>query len=181
MRISVDELKELPQRRLGIQFKEELPVEGAVKPVVGELSLGFSAPGVRLSGNVKTLLKLNCQTCLRPFFHALSVDLDELFVPARSEREDFEMGAPREKELLRDDFYEELSEDGFVDISDVVYQAVTLACPVFSRCGDECPGPPKAGSSGSDGVSGSGSETASADKPIDPRWKNLKTLFPKQE
>lgn len=34
MRISVDELKELPQRRLGIQFKEDLPVEGAVKPVV---------------------------------------------------------------------------------------------------------------------------------------------------
>ena len=181
MRISVDELKELPQRRLGIQFKEELAIDEAVKPVVGELTLGYAAPGVKLFGNVKTLLKLNCQTCLRPFFHALSVDIDELFVPHRSQREDFEMGAPREKELLKDDFYEELTEDGFIDISDVVYQAVTLASPVFSRCGDECSGPPKPEGARGSSVSGSDSEECQDQKPIDPRWKNLKTLFPNQE
>jgi len=181
MKISVDDLKETPQHRELIAFNENLPIEEAVKPAVGELVLAMAAGGVKLTGNVKSLLKLNCQTCLRPYFHVLNVDIDEYFVPHRDALAEFEMGAPRDKELLRDDFYDEIPQDGFIDISDIVYQAVTLASPVFSRCGDECPGPPIAeGSRGSD-VSGSGSGRAAAEKPIDPRWKNLKTLFPNQE
>jgi uncharacterized metal-binding protein YceD (DUF177 family) len=181
IRISVDDLKESPQRRELIQFNEVLPITDAVKPVVGELVLAMAAGGVKLTGNVKSLLKLQCQTCLRPYFHALNVDIDEYFVPHRDALGDFEMGAPRDKELLKDDFYDEVPADGFIDISDVVYQAVTLASPVFSRCGDECPGPPKSEGTRGGSVSGSDPEQTASEKPIDPRWKNLKTLFPNQE
>ena len=180
-RISVDDLKETPQRRENIAFNEVLPIDEAVKPVVGDLVLSLAAGGVKLTGNVKSLLKLQCQTCLRPYFYALSIDLDEYFVPRLGAMAEFEMGAPRDKELLKDDFYDSIPEDGFIDISDVVYQAVTLASPVFSRCGDECPGPPKPEGARGSSVSGSDSEESQDQKPIDPRWKNLKTLFPNQE
>jgi uncharacterized metal-binding protein YceD (DUF177 family) len=94
---------------------------------------------------------------------------------------EFEMGASRDRELLRDDFYEELPADGNVDISDVVYQAVTLASPVFSRCGEECPGPPKPETSGTGGLSSGKIAAGDNERPIDPRWKNLKSLFPNEE
>lgn len=181
MQISIDELGPLGEQRVDLDYKQELAVAGAVKPVVGELTLNRVGAGVKLVGNVKTLLKLHCETCLRPYFQALSVDIDELFVPYRDMASEYEMGAPKEQELLKNDFYEMLGADGLIDIDDVVYQAVTLASPVFSRCGDECPGPPKPEGARGSSVSGSDSEGGQDQKPIDPRWKNLKTLFPNQE
>jgi len=181
MKINVDDLQVLPSHRLALEFNEELEVAHAVKPVVGELVLTFGATGMRLVGNVKTLLKLTCQACLRPYFQPLSVDMEELFVPTGSMEAQFEMGAPRDRELLRDDFYEELPADGNVDISDVVYQAVTLASPVFNRCGGECPGPPMPEDSGTGGLSTGTTAAGKGERPIDPRWKNLKSLFPNEE
>lgn len=181
MKFLAQDLDQYPQQRFTFDFKEELPIAEAAKPVVGELTLSRAAYGIKLAGNVKTLLKLSCQSCLRPYFQALSVDIDELFVPYRDVKADFEMGASREKELLKNDFYDEISEDGIIDISDVVYQSITLASPVFCRCGAECPGPPRSQDPGSGSVSGQGAGQDPAEKPIDPRWKNLKTLFPKQE
>ncbi len=77
-----------------------------------------------------------------------------------------------------------------LDISDVVYQAVTLATPTYCHCGEECPGVPEkeARTGAGSGVS-SGAVAPSSDadlerldeNSIDPRWKNLKTLFPKSK
>ncbi|MBX9937838.1 MAG: DUF177 domain-containing protein [Candidatus Obscuribacterales bacterium] len=181
MKISIDELGQLGERRFTIDFSETLPVDDAVKPVVGTLTVSRTGAGVKIAGNVKTLLKLTCETCWRQYFQALSVDLDELLVPYRDLVEEFEMGAPREKELLKNDFYEEIGRDGIIDISDVVYQAVTLASPVFCRCGSDCSGPPKPGNPDSAAVSEDGAAGSKDERPIDPRWKNLKTLFPKQD
>lgn len=181
MQISIDELGPLGEQRVDLDYKQELAVAGAVKPVVGELTLNRVGAGVKLVGNVKTLLKLHCETCLRPYFQALSVDIDELFVPYRDMASEYEMGAPKEQELLKNDFYEMLGADGLIDIDDVVYQAVTLASPVFCHCGSECPGPPKAENPSSGSVLAEGSDSSLSEKPIDPRWKNLKTLFPKED
>jgi uncharacterized protein len=181
MKINVDDLQALPSHKLAVEFNEELDVSNAVKPVVGELLLTFGASGMKLVGNVKTLLKLTCQACLRPYFQALSVDMEELFVPTGSMEAAFDLGYPRDRELLRDDFYEELPADGIVDISDVVYQAVTLASPVFCRCGEECPGPPKPEASSTGGISDGIDASGNNQRPIDPRWKNLKSLFPNED
>ncbi|MGH9549064.1 MAG: YceD family protein [Terriglobales bacterium] len=185
LKISIDELRALPQTRLNLSFNENLAGLEAVKPVLGELSLSYSVTGIRLTGRVKTLLKLHCDRCLRPYFQALTVDLEERFVPAglMAEERDTEV-----RELLKDDFVEPLPDDGMLDISDVVYQAVTLATPTYCLCGTECPGPPVGGDdeesaaavgTGSAGVGSSQMKKGS--QPIDPRWKNLKTLFPNED
>ena len=184
MKISYDELKTLPYGRLEFSFNENLAGLDAVKPVVGELTAGLSAAGMRLNGTVKTLLKLSCHRCLKPYFQALSVEIDERFVNL-VEYADYAGAETKERELKSDDFFEYLPEDGLLDISDVVYQAVTLATPTYCFCGDECPGLP-----GEEARPGAGSEVASGavaaqtdkkldENSIDPRWKNLKTLFPK--
>ncbi|MDZ4834432.1 MAG: YceD family protein [Candidatus Melainabacteria bacterium] len=176
MQINVDELNEMPLRRIRLDFNEMLDVDDVVKPVVGELFLQASGAGVVVTGTVQTLLKLNCHSCLRPFFSSLSVDIDEQLASGTNQT-----AHPRDRELNKDDFFEFVPDSGILDISDIVYQAVTLASPVFCRCGADCPGPPKpekALAAEGSAVSMSDSED---DSPIDPRWENLKTLFSKQE
>jgi len=172
MKISIDELRSAPQQRMSVSFKQDVKGLDTVKPVIGDLQLLADSSGARVAGQVQTLLKLNCDRCLRPYFQQLSVPIDERFI----ENIDTE-GVPRDRELLRGDFVEPLPRNGMLDISDIVNQAVTLATPTFCLCGDECPGPPVTNRAGDEGsTEGGGSRTA-----VDPRWKNLKTLFPKDE
>jgi uncharacterized metal-binding protein YceD (DUF177 family) len=180
LKISTDDLRALPQQRLMLQFHEKLDGISAVKPVLGELSLTYSASSIRLVGRVKTLLKLECDTCLRPYFQALTVDIEEKFVSDSFLMDDRET---KERELQRGDFVEPIPDNGVLDITDVVYQAVTLATPAYCNCGDECPGPPQAASPPREGaeVEAGATGARAVDQPIDPRWKNLKTLFPNED
>jgi uncharacterized metal-binding protein YceD (DUF177 family) len=182
MKISIDELKSLTGQRLTFGFKEVLAGTAAVKPVIGELTVNANLSGVNLTGRVQTLLKLECDRCLRPFFHSLVLELDENLVFSHL----FE-GETKERELQRNDFVERLPESGILDIDDIVYQAVTLATPTYCFCGTECPGPPNSGevgdsaTGGASASSGKSIENGQSSRPIDPRWENLKTLFPKQD
>ncbi|MDR3614418.1 MAG: DUF177 domain-containing protein [Candidatus Obscuribacterales bacterium] len=182
MKITVDEIRAMPAHRLNLEFKETLGDTACVKPVVGEVSISLGAIGVTLTGRVVSLLKLHCDRCLRPYFQSLTVELDERLVS----KEYFE-GESREKELQRDDFVELMPDDGVLDINDIVYQAVTLATPSYCFCGTECPGPPKvheSGNSHGNGATDDGGKPTGPTgnkKPIDPRWQNLKTLFPNQD
>lgn len=176
MKIHIDKLKTLPHERLELEFKETLPDLQSTKPVLGKLTASMNASGVTLSGSVKTLLKLECHRCLSPYFESLNVDIDERFV--------YQSMVVKEGELLRDDFVEEIPPDGILDIGDIVYQAVTLAMPTSFFCGSHCPGPPtsKIVSGGELDVDRAILQQERAQGDLkDPRWKNLKTLFPKEE
>ncbi len=180
MKISLDELRALPQQRFSVSFKENLDGLDAVKPVIGDIFVSAGSTGMRLYGKVQTLLKLECDRCLRPYFQALSVDIDELFVI--QDLEELSLRASQhERELNRGDFFEALPPDGVLDISDVVYQAVTLATPTSCSCGSECPGPPKPDVREEDAALTRSKKGGEAPKQIDPRWKNLKSLFPNED
>lgn len=177
LKINIDDVRLSPQQRLSLTFKENLEGLDAVKPVLGEFTVSASATGIKLNGVVQTLLKLTCHGCLQPYFLSLNIPIDEQFRVWTPQLEEVK----RERELTAEDFVEYLSVDGTLDIADVVYQAVTLATPVTCSCGDDCPGPAfpsdeeKSGSLAGDKDGGKGADR------IDPRWKNLKSLFPKDE
>jgi uncharacterized metal-binding protein YceD (DUF177 family) len=182
VKVSLDDLRSLPQQRLRLDFKESLPQSQAIKPVSGELSILAGAAGAKLEGRIHTLLKLVCHSCLNPFFQALSLDLDERFIYedylSESERD------LRERELLKGDFVEAVPYSGVIDVSDVVYQAVTLATPTYCSCGPNCPGPPKAKGDLEEALHAGERDMhvkAADAKLADPRWKNLKTLFSKDD
>lgn len=177
MKIHLDEVNSMPLRKLKMSFNEELDIEGIAKPVLGELLISSSVGGVTVTGRLKTLLKLNCHVCLRPYFQTLNIEVDEQFAASPSE-----IGSlPKDRELTKKDFYEQLPADGILDITDIVYQAVTLASPVFCRCGSECPGPPRSEKASLAGNSADPGEPGAAEDRIDPRWENLKTLFSKDD
>jgi uncharacterized protein len=182
LKISLDELRALPQQRLDIDFKESLEGTQAVKPAVGDLVITAKSTGMRLTGKVQTLLKLHCDRCLRPYFQSLSVDIDERFVIEGLNEFDFVKSNTKDRELSKSsDFFETLPPDNMLDITDVVYQAVTLATPTACLCGDQCPGPPTPAKSGKKATLNQGKETRKGDQEIDPRWKNLKSLFANED
>lgn len=70
---------------------------------------------------------------------------------------------------------------GEIDVSDVVFQAVSLAIPAYCSCGGECPGPPVYNATNDAGNKNVQTPAALEfdDEKIDPRWHNLKTILPK--
>ena len=184
MKISLEELRALPQQRTRIAFQEELPVKEAIKPVTGDLTVSVNASGARVTGTVQGLLKLMCHSCLRPFFQALNFEIDEPFVYEQYlSGEDKELKEKEPRELNSGDFVESISYNGKLDISDILYQAVTLATPLYCSCGADCPGPPAY--QGVNDPNNPSHQEVKAEKQkgdfVDPRWKNLKTLFPNEE
>lgn len=177
LKINIDDLRALPQQRLNFSFKESVGELDAVKPVSGEFTVSAGATGIKLTGQVQTLLKLTCHRCLQPYFLSLNIPIDEHFQVWTPKSEDLR----RERELTAGDFIEHLPEDGTLDIVDVVYQAVTLATPVTCLCGDDCPGPAFPSNQEKSGSLAGDKEGSNRADRIDPRWKNLKTLFPKDE
>lgn len=184
LKISLEELRALPQQRTRIAFQEELPVKEAIKPVTGDLTVSVNASGARVTGTVQGLLKLMCHSCLRPFFQALNFEIDEPFVYEQYlSGEDKELKEKEPRELNSGDFVESISYNGKLDISDILYQAVTLATPLYCSCGADCPGPPAY--EGANDPNNASRQEVKAEKQkgdfVDPRWKNLKTLFPNEE
>lgn len=160
-----------------MSFKETIEGLGAVKPILGDLSVYAGATGMKLTGTVQTLLKLTCDRCLSPYFQSITVPIDETFLERVAEEKSFS----REKELTAKDFVDYLSEDGVLDITDIVYQAVTLATPVSCLCGEQCPGPTFPQDGASEDRLAIDKNAEEAEERIDPRWKNLKGLFAKDE
>jgi uncharacterized metal-binding protein YceD (DUF177 family) len=181
VKISLDELRSLPSGRLDIDFKESFDNVEAIKPVVGNLTITASSTGVRVAGSVQTLLKLNCHRCLNPYFLSLNVPIEEKFIIESYQGFSSRNSQKEPRELSAGDFVETLPADGALDISDVVYQAITLATPTICRCGESCPGPELTHQDSISQPLADDKKGSSCEKPIDPRWRNLKTLFPKDD
>ncbi len=155
--------------------------------MLGDLTISVSAAGARLTGKIQTLLKLICHSCLRLFFQPLAFEVDESFVYEDYLNEGIK--ETRDRELLKQDFVESVPYSGSIDISDVVYQAVTLAIPSYCSCGPDCPGLAISQAVNADyltanekAIAPGGKSTGErkSTKAIDPRWQNLKKLLPNE-
>ncbi len=178
MKLNIDEIASLRQKRLNFDFDETLEIPelaGPKKNVSGSITVSINAGGVKMTGELEALLELSCDVCLGSFTLPLEIDIDEQFVYSRSgdthESEETQTYT-KEKELNPEDFYEVLPDDKTLDVTDIVYQAVVLSLPAFAHCGEACRGIPL--------------KTRNQDEPeksakIDPRWESLKTLFQNKE
>jgi len=180
LKISLRELRAAPGQKIRLQFNESMADTQMVKPTTGEISLSSITAAIRLQGQVQTIVKLQCHTCLNYFFQALDLEINEEFV-----YEDYLNGKAlnaRDRELQSADFFETVPYDGEIDVSDIVFQAVNLAIPTYCSCGKQCPGPPvyniKAVEDSESGQASAGIEPGSQEW-TDPRWHNLKTILPK--
>lgn len=130
-----------------------------------ELNLQATRAGdeVRLVGNLKATVEIDCDRCLKPSTMPVDQSFDLLYLPPAKTSE--------EKELGDDDLSIAFYQDEVIDIDDLVREQVELALPMARLCGEGCRGLcPECGANLNE------SECHCSDEQVDPRWGALKEL-----
>ncbi len=136
------------------------------QPIEGTVKFTKLNQGLLITGNMETVIEVNCGRCLDPFDVAIEIEVEEEFRPTL----DIQTGAhlPVGDE---DDDATLIDDKNCIDLSEVVRQQLLLALPNHPLCRDDCKGLcPTCGQNFNEGTCNCQDDT------IDPRWEALKTL-----
>ena len=120
-----------------IRFKVEDVIDGIISngPLSADLTARSLGEFIEISGNVKGIVKLECDLCLKEFDYQLDFDIDEMFAK-RALLDDY----GQETELKDGQFVTDLNGEDKIDIYDLLYQSVILELPNKKVCGINCNG-----------------------------------------
>ena len=133
--ISIEELENTPSKTLEFHFDEKIKELDCVTPIKSDLEVKSLGEFIEISGNVKGVLKLECDLCLKEFEYELDFDIDEMFAK-NALLEDY----GQELELKEGQFVTDLQGTDEIDIYDLLYQSVILNLPNKKVCGINCNG-----------------------------------------
>lgn len=133
--ISIEELENTPSKTLEFHFDEKIKELDCVTPIKSGLEVKSLGEFIEISGNVKGVLKLECDLCLKEFEYELDFDIDEMFAK-NALLEDY----GQELELKEGQFVTDLQGADEIDIYDLLYQSVILNLPNKKVCGINCNG-----------------------------------------
>ena len=133
--ISVEELENTPSKTLEFHFDEKIKELDCVTPIKSDLEIKSLGEFIEISGNIKGVLKLECDLCLKEFEYELDFDIDEMFAK-NALLEDY----GQELELKEGQFVTDLEGADEIDIYDLLYQSVILNLPNKKVCGINCNG-----------------------------------------
>lgn len=134
-KISIDELENSPSKTLDFHFEDYIKGVDCVTPVTSDLEIKSLGEFIEVTGNVKGIIKLECDLCLKEFEYKLDFSLDEMFAK-NALLEDY----GQEFELKDGQFVTDLEGADELDIYDLLYQSVILNLPNKKVCGINCNG-----------------------------------------
>ena len=135
MKINLDELLNLPDNKITLNFDEKISGLDNDKAVNGVITAYVTSYGVKVEGHVETEMIFECDRCLKKYPYHVFIDIDEKFV-----KDNFTSTANKELELTEADFTEELNDKNEIDITDLIYQSIILNMPSQQLCDIKCPG-----------------------------------------
>jgi uncharacterized protein len=122
-------------------------------PVHVDATLERIPEGIVVRGEVDVVWAAECSRCLRPLRGTLEVGIDELFEPSPVDGETY------------------LLDHDYIDLDQVVRDAVVLELPQAPHCRDDCPGLcPTCGADRNE------VECGCVEDHDDPRWAALRSL-----
>ncbi len=135
MKINITDIENTENKSIDIDFSEiyeefnkDIPVKANLKAeIIGNL--------VKITGRIKATLVLTCDMCLKEFKKDFDIKVEEFFTKY-SLNESYE----NEFELKQDGFIEDLNGSDEIDITDFVYQSITLDIPNKLVCDINCIG-----------------------------------------
>lgn len=131
--ISIQELENTESKQVKVQFNEFIDGLDLAQPLRADLTVKSLGDFVEVSGNVKGIVKLVCDFCLKEFEYNFDFEIDEMF--AKSSLLD---SYGQELELKGDQFVTDLCGEDEIDICDLLYQSVILNIPNQKVCGINC-------------------------------------------
>ena len=133
--ISIDDIENSKDKC--IRFKLEEQIEGieSVGPICADLVAISLGEFIEIQGNVKGIVKLECDLCLKEFEYELDFDIDEMYAK-HALLDDY----GQETELKDGQFVTDLDGEDEIDVYDLLYQSVILNLPNKKVCGINCNG-----------------------------------------
>ena len=133
--VKIEDIENSSNKTISVDFEQIIDGLDCVKPVVAHLTLQSLGEFIEVKGNVKGILKLECDRCLEKFDYNFDFDIDEMFAK-NALLEDY----GQEFELKDGQFVTDLNGEDFIDIYDLLYQSVILNLPNQKVCGINCKG-----------------------------------------
>ena len=133
--VTIDEIENSNDKTVYYDFNQKIDGINSVGPISAELTIKSLGEFIEISGNVKGILKLECDLCLKEFEYNLDFNIDEIF--AKNALLD-EYG--QETEIKDGQFITDLNGEDKIDIYDLLYQSVILNLPNKKVCGINCNG-----------------------------------------
>ena len=133
--VTIDEIENSNDKTVYYDFNQNIDGINSVGPISAELTIKSLGEFIEISGNVKGILKLECDLCLKEFEYNLDFNIDEIF--AKHALLD-EYG--QETEIKDGQFITDLNGEDKIDIYDLLYQSVILNLPNKKVCGINCNG-----------------------------------------
>ena len=131
--ISIQELENTKDKSMRIKFNDYIEGLELVEPLQADLEVNSLGEFIEIRGNVKGIVKLVCDFCLKEFEYKLNFDIDETF--AKNALSD---SYGEEIELKNGQFVTDLFGSDEIDICDLLYQSVILNIPNQKVCGINC-------------------------------------------
>ncbi|HEY9122531.1 MAG TPA: DUF177 domain-containing protein [Brevefilum sp.] len=113
-------------RDLDFNIKEiELESDLQLSNVLGKVRINRTPQGLLLDAEFKAKVVGQCVRCLEDFQQQLTTEFQELFAYRSRHTKDAEFFVP---------------EDGYIDLSPLIYENMLLALPIKSICKPDCKG-----------------------------------------
>lgn len=134
-KISIEELENSSSKTLEFHFEDKIEGLNCVTPISSDLEIKSLGEFIEVTGNVKGIVKLECDLCLKEFDYEFDFLIDEMFAKDKL-LEDY----VQEFELKDGQFVTDLDGADEIDIYDLLYQSVILNLPNKKVCGINCNG-----------------------------------------
>ena len=134
--ISIEDLEAAKNKTLHCEFEEKIDGVDCVTPIHADLTVKSLGDFIEVKGNVKGIVKLECDLCLKNFDYKLDFEIDELYAKNALLGDIQDSG--QEFEIKEGQFVTDLNGSDEIDIYDLLYQSVILALPNKKVCGINC-------------------------------------------
>ena len=133
--VSIDDIENAEHKTIHYKFNKKIEGIDSVTPISANLIIKSLGDFIQVCGNVKGILNLECDLCLKNFEYNLDFNLDETFAK-RTLLDEY----GKETELKEGQFIIDLNGQNEIDIYDLLYQSVILNLPNRKVCGINCNG-----------------------------------------
>ncbi|MBP3924015.1 DUF177 domain-containing protein [bacterium] len=131
--VKLEDLEKTESKMLLVKFDEEIPEVNSVGNIKSDLTIKELGDMIEISGNIKGIVKLECDICLKEFDYELDFNIDEYYAKHALLDE-----YSQETELKDGQFVIDLEGADEIDIYDLMYQSVILNLPNKKVCGINC-------------------------------------------
>jgi len=129
--VLIEDIENAQDKTLEYDFNER--IEEFDAQVSAELTLKSLGEFIEVTGQLNTVLKLECDRCLSEFDYEMQIDIDEMFAK-HALSDDY----GQETEIKDGQFITDLNGENEINIYDLLYQSVILNLPNKKVCGINC-------------------------------------------